>query len=138
MNKNYSVEQVFICPFEINDDSYEPKVGDYQFRWCVIDELKKIAGDIEHELKYNYIKTLNNRNFVDESYNLIEKDKRAAIFPVKNFDIPEDIFRKANMIITYLKLERDYRDGNEVYDNEKYLSIINGKSPKSKVKSKKK
>lgn len=140
MNNIY-VGQVCICPINCLDRGYIIHKGEYDYRWCIIDNNNNYAIDIEHELKYNYIKTMNGIYFVDESQKLIEDGKRVAIFPVNNLEIPKNILIKSKKIINLLDQGVEFKNGNDVYNNDDYLEKIKEfkyVQPKTKVKKQKK
>lgn len=143
MNENYSLNQIRICPIEVVKKEGKkifiiPETSEYPYRWCVIDKEKCIAIDVELELKYDYVETINNKYFLDDSYKLIEENKRVAIFPLLGYNYQDDIRYKSDEIVTKLKLGKEYKNGNEIYNNEDYLDkILKDECHNLKIKEKK-
>ena len=126
MGERFFVREIHVCPFDRTDiGKLRPNLEEYPTRYCVIDKEKQIAIDIELKLKYDYIETISWLHFVNQSYEKIKEDKRVAVYPYKlindnDFDLVEAI-----KIINKLKKGYEYPDGNELYNNEKYLEYIN-------------
>lgn len=125
MGERFFVKQIHICPFDRTDlGKLSPKINEYPARYCIIDEEKQIAIDIELKLKYDYVETISWLNFINQSYEKIQDDKRVAVCPYRlmndnDFDLVEAI-----KIINNLKNGYEYPDGNETYNNQQYLEYI--------------
>ena len=126
MDKKYRVTEVNICTFEhINNKCVRPRLNDYPHaRLCVIDKQKNIAIDIYHELKYDFLETLNMTYFINGSMSKIRENKRAAIQPIITIDLTDDEVKKASMIIKKLEDGYNFIDGNDVLSNEQYLELV--------------
>lgn len=138
MNEKYSINTVSICPVEtINNKHKKPLVDAYpELRLCVIDNENKFAIDVIHELKYQYIDTINNRYLKDNLIYNVDDGKRIAIFPNKLM-LTSDVTRKmCEDVIDKLESGYIFPDGNEVLDNRMYLELLGRerKQQKSKIK----
>ncbi len=120
--QRYTLEQVNICTFAIGGGQFiRPNLEDYpNLRLCVIDNQDSIAIDVNHQLKYDYLKTQSMLYFLNDVSKKIKPEKRAAVFSNINFGFDEDQIRKANKIIKKLQKGYVFKDGNEVLNNEEY------------------
>ena len=126
MDKRYRITEVNICTFEyISDKCVKPRLNSYpHFRLCVIDKEKSIAIDIYHELKYDFLKTLNMVYFINGSISNIRENKRAAVQPIITLDFTNDEIIRAKKIIKKLEEGYQFKDGNDVLNNEQYLELV--------------
>ncbi len=124
IDERFKITEMYICPFEKVNNIFKPDLS-YPIRTCVIDEEKKIAVDIEHYLSYDYIETMNNLYFKGDAYKRIEPGKRVAIFPTMLFEVDERLLEKSKSIISDLKNNKEFKNGNLVCDNDTYLMFIN-------------
>jgi len=93
-------------------------------RLCVIDEARRKAIDVKFEVEYDYLETINNKYFVNDSVKLLREDKRFAIFPCTVQILDSDLAQKANDIITRLKNKEVFSNGNDLYTNEEYENLL--------------
>ena len=136
MEDGFFITEMYICTFSKVGELLKPNINEYPMRFCVLDDVNKIAIDIESGLKYDYVETMSMLYFINNSYLKIKDNKRVAIFPIKLIDIEPDMETKAHKIIKKLKNGVEFDDGNEVLDNESYLKSVT-KKQKEKVKVKK-
>lgn len=94
----------------------------YLIKKCVVDEQNNIAVDMETKLKYDYIKTVNGKYFLDNSQEKIELNKKIAIFPIKFILSSSENFY-ANLIIDELKNGKNFEDGNKVINTDENLKF---------------
>lgn len=134
MKKRFFIAEMYICTFDFEDEFIKPSYG--PTRTCVIDDEKGIVIDIEHNLKYDYIKTMNGTFISSDSIRKLKEGKRAAIIPIDPIDIPSDKRILAYDIIKKLESGEEFKDGNEVLSNDEYLASLKDKSIKSKTFSK--
>lgn len=126
MNKRFSIFEMWICTMVKEGKSYRPNPN-YVIRKCVVDEEQSIAIDMEDKLKYDYVKTINGRYFVEKSSEKIELGKKIAVFPV-SIILSSDELLVAQSIIEELKSGKDFTDGNKViYINDYVDSNKNSK-----------
>lgn len=126
MKDKYTINEINICTFRFNKQGrISPNLNEYpQARLCVIDTENKIAIDVIHRLKYDYIETLSRLYFMNEASKKIKENKRAAIFPYSLIHIDRSDMKKAKKIINELENGYSFCDGNEVYNNEEYLELL--------------
>ena len=125
MTNKYEILELSVCTFKLRPNGIIPNLKDYpKRRLCVIDNNRKKAIDVDHELEYNYIETVNNLYFVNESSNKIKENERAAIFPVIVLDYNQDQKEKALDIISKLEEGYEFVDGNLALGNEEYLETL--------------
>ena len=135
--KNYKVVKLKICTFDIiNNIVFRPNLEKYpESKTCVIDLKKKIAIDIMDDVKYDYIETINGRDFIEMSSKKIKPEKRVAVFPeYSTIYLDQNEKYKVGEIIKKLESGYEFLDGNQVYNNEEYLRHINHKDTKSNKK----
>lgn len=123
MEERFMITEIHICPIYQINEFYKPDL-EYPVRYCVIDNENEIAIDIKTKLKYDYVKTMSRLYFVSQSYKKIKGDRRVAIFPLANFGSKEYDIKEAEKIIKALKDNKEFKDGNEVFDNKQYLETI--------------
>ena len=121
----YTLEQVYICTFSMNGEKYiQPNLNEYpNLRLCVIDNEDSIAIDINHELKYDYLKIQSMLYFLNDASKKIRIGKRAAIPSSVSYEYDEDKIKKANKIVKKLQKGYVFKDGNEVLGNEEYIKL---------------
>ena len=136
MEDGFFITEMYICTFSKVGELLKPNINEYPMRFCVLDDVSKIAIDIESGLKYDYVETMSMLYFINNSYLKIKDNKRVAVFPTKLIDIEPNIKNEAHKIIAKLKNGVEFNDGNEVLDNENYLKSVT-KKQKEKVKVKK-
>lgn len=136
MSRRFDITEMHICPFDRVDGQLRPNLK-YPKRYCVLDKEKEIAIDIKTKLKYIYVITSNNKEFMHEEYKKIQGNKRVAIFPLDSCDYSKIDLKGAQQIIESLRNNEEFQDGNEVFDNEKYLEYIENEQLNNQNKSKK-
>ena len=126
MNQRFKVTNIFITPiYDLRNGNFR-RDFEYPLRTCVIDTYQGIAIDIKTKLKYDYIETMSYlyTSIMKDHYKKIDGQKRLAVCAVEsikklNIDLNdvEDIKKK---------LENGYKflDGNDIFNNEQYLSYI--------------
>lgn len=124
MEDRFKIEEIHICPVLKIGNSFKPNL-EYPTRYCVIDEEKEIAIDIETKLQYDYVKTISRLYFISQSYEKINGDRRVAIFPLATLICGGKYRVEGNFIIDQLKNGVEFQDGNEVFNNEQYLEYLN-------------
>jgi len=142
MNERFSIKKIHICPFDVTDLGHLRPDLSYPTRFCVIDNEKEIAIDIKTKLKYDYIPTVSQVNFLSESYKKITKDKRVAVISYATLNYNEINLEDVSKIIDDLKNDKEFIDGNEFFNNQQYMDFINQeqikeKNQKTKIKRKK-
>ena len=123
MEERFIIAEMHICPVYKVGNNYKPDM-EYPTRNCIIDNEKEIAIDIKTKLKYNYIITKSHLYFLSQSAQKIKGDNRVAIFPYASILYTGYDQNEAREIITKLKNNEEFQDGNEVYGNEQYLEYI--------------
>lgn len=138
MKEKYSVNEVNICTFDTYENGLiRPNLNKYPVRrLCVIDNERKIAIDVMHELKYDFLDTFNQDYFINGSSKKIKPNRRAALFPLLYFSTDLDSLKRVRNIIQKLESGYEFKDGNEVLSNEKYLEIVNQENDKKDERSK--
>ena len=59
MSERYSINPIYICTFEKFENGIRPNLEEFpDVRLCVIDHELNKAIDVEHELQYDYLETL--------------------------------------------------------------------------------
>ena len=135
MEDEYSLSEVNICTMKEEIGGYRPNLYEYrETRLCVIDLKQKIAIDINHELMYDYLETINGSNFKDGANKKIQGEKRYAIFPLYYLGKDLDYFYKAESIIKKLKSGYRFKDGNLALSNEEYLRRLDQEKQKESGK----
>lgn len=125
MNSKYQVFEFNICTFKLTPNGIIPNLSDYPYRrLCVLDNTRNKAIDVNQELEYDYIKTMNGLYFVNESYKKIKENKRAAIFSVINIYLDSNQLKKCKKVIKKLEDGHKFLDGNDALSNEEYLEIL--------------
>ena len=124
MNDRFLITGIYICPVDrVGIGFFKPNLN-YPVRYCVIDNKTKIAIDIKTKLKYDYILTVNHKDFIDNSNKKIEPNKRVAIFPNFTFEYDNYDLEEVKRIIERLKNNERFADGNDALNNEQYLEYI--------------
>ena len=123
MPERFLITEIHICPIYQIDGFYKPDL-EYPIRYCVIDTENEVAIDIKTKLKYDYVQTMSRLYFVSQSFKKIKGDRRVAIFPLADFGSKEYNIKEAEKIIKALKNNKEFKDGNDVFDNKQYLEYI--------------
>ena len=135
MENRYDTFEFYICTFKIKENGVVPNITDYPYRrLCVVDNKRKKVIDIEHELEYDYIETMSQLYFINESSKKIKENKRAAIFPVIVLSLKLDQRKKVSSIINKIENGYQFPDGNDVLSNQEYLNSFKKEKSKAKIK----
>lgn len=137
MNEKYEILEMHICAFEKTENGIlKTDLNEYPKRLCVLDKNNKIVIDVLTLHKYEYIKTINTRYFVDD----FKKEKmilgrRFACFKneISLFNFDSKIIKLCDEIIKSLDKGVIFKDGNEELTNYEYLNLINSKIMKFKT-----
>ena len=125
MNEKYSVNELNICTFKIENGKIKTNLNEYpQTRLCVIDKENNFAIDVRHKLKYDYIETVSGLYFVSCAFNKIRNNRRVAVFPLVNLGITKEERLLVNDVIDKLESGYQFQDGNSALTNEEYLGLI--------------
>ena len=135
MEGRYQLVSTFICPMNFIGEFVKPNL-EYPIRLCVLDTEENFVIDIEHELKYKFIKTNGEYSLCIGEKAKIEENKRFGLFKIIYLEIPRESIEKAEKIIEKLKNGLTYPNGNDILTNEEYFTLIN--STKNKEMSNKK
>ena len=123
MEERFLITEIHICPIYQTDGFYKPDL-EYPVRCCVIDTENEVAIDIKTKLKYDYVQTMSRVYFVSQSFKKRKGDRRVAIFPLADFGSKQYDIKEAEKIIKALRNNKEFKDGNEVFDNKQYLEHI--------------
>jgi len=125
MKERFFVANIYICPAKVvGETRFIPNLN-YTTRYCIVDTKQGIAIDVKTRLKYNYIETFNESYFNIESCKKIKNNKRIAIFPMTTLGLDGCGLSAIQEIINEVKSGKEFKDGNEVFNNEEYLEHIN-------------
>lgn len=136
MEERFLITEIHICPIYQKDGFYKPDL-EYPARYCVIDTENEIVVDIKTKLKYDYVQTMSRLYFVSQSFKKIKGDKRVAIFPLSEFTSKDYDIKEAEKIIKALKNDKEFKDGNEVFNNKQYLEYLKQEQSLEQNKSQK-
>ena len=126
MNKKYSVNEVNICTFRIENGKIKTNLNKYpQTRLCVIDKEAAFAIDVRHKLKYDYLETVSGLYFVSCALDKLKNNRRVAVFPLVNLGISQEEKELVNDVIEKLESGYEFQDGNTALSNEDYLRLVN-------------
>ncbi len=123
-NKRFLIKSMYICPFDFSKENFVVQREGYPMRFCVLDTDKKIAVDILHGLKYDYLETLSGLYILSDYITQIKNGERYAAFPEQSNGPDNITFSKALDIIKKLKAGGKFENGNEVLSNDEYLNLI--------------
>ena len=126
MFDRYSVREVNVCTFNFDKGGcISTNLNQYpELRLCVIDRDQKIAIDVLHQVKYDYLETFSYLYFLNGTFNKVKDDRRAAIFSYPNYDLEKKFKNEIRDIINKLENGYEFCDGNDIYSNEKYLELL--------------
>ena len=133
MNQKFLLRKIKICELKLNEDNSIIPDSRYPERICVIDKDNKIAIDLDLKLKYDYIETKSNLYFFSKSLDKIKQHERVAIQPLIFPLLTEEDYVNALDIISKIENGEQFPDGNEVYNNEEYLKLLNEKQKTKKL-----
>lgn len=140
MKKRFEISEIHICTLKVESIGIRAELEKYPRRMCVIDNERKVAVDIKHELEYDYIESMNDSYLINSAIDKIKESKRVAIFPIDTYlsSIKDKtLLIRAKKIIEFLSSGKKYADGNIVLNNEEYLKQVELEENDSKDKSNK-
>lgn len=130
MEDKYKICEVQICTFTFEKYGIRPNLNKYPIaRLCVIDTKNKIAIDVGHECKYDFLESTSMLSFMNGASEKIKEDKRAAFSPIVFLGFENEKYeRKTKEIIIKLENGYEFLDGNDLYSNEEYLKLVTKES----------
>jgi len=134
MKNRFLIAKAYICSFFSSTDGTVFANIDSPRKLCVIDLKQKISIDIETKLQYDYLETINNKYFINNSKSKIKSYKKVVAFPIRPLSLNADEVNETYNIIKSLENKETFLNGNLSLNKEKNKKNINYKCKKMQKK----